>query len=322
MPRSWPSRVYGFFRSLKLAVVVILILVAVSIVATLIPQGREPAFYTEEYGALFSWIVTNTGFDRVFRSVAFLVPMALFFVNLAVCTYDRMVSRAKKGLKNRFGPDILHIGILLLIVAGIVVALTTEEGRVSMAVGDEVDLPGGYVLRLQSFVFLTYDDGRPRDWISTVEVRKGPEIVEESYAIEVNRPLDVGGTRIYQFSHDTDAGLIISDPEGREFRVRVGQSVPGDQGSLTFKEVQPGDSPTAPLRGVFAAGSEGSATETVVIGVGENIGVYLVEDVFIQDATGLRMKRGSGRGLVLAALLIIVFGVTLTYVQKIGDNQL
>lgn len=39
--RSWTSRVYGFFKSLKLAVVLILYLVAVSILATLIPQGRE-----------------------------------------------------------------------------------------------------------------------------------------------------------------------------------------------------------------------------------------------------------------------------------------
>ena len=320
--RPLTSRVYGFFKSLKLAVILILYLVVVSILATLIPQGRALAFYTENYGPFLAWIIAGTGFNRLFRSVAFLLPMFLFFLNLATCTYHRLATRVSKGLKKRFGPDILHVGLMLLMVGGAVVALTSEEGHVNMAVGDEVDLPGGYALSLQNFELLTYDDGRPRDWISTVAVRKGTEIVEESFAIEVNRPLRVGGTRVYQFSHGSDAGLIISDPDGRAYHVRLGQSIPVEEGNLTFRDVQAGDAPGRPFQGVFDVHKDGGTVDTVVLDSGEKIGPYLIEDVFLRDTTGLRVARNSGRGLVLAALIIIVVGLSLTYIQKIGDNQL
>ena len=89
-----------------------------------------------------------------------------------------------------------------------------------------------------------------------------------------------------------------------------------------FRDVEAGDPPGPPFRGVFDVHKDDGTVDTVVLDSGEKIGPYLIEDVFLRDTTGLRVARNSGRGLVLAALIIIVVGLSLTYIQKIGDNQL
>ncbi len=61
--------------------------------------------------------------------------------------------------------------------------------------GDQIRLPGDYLLRLQSFEFLQYADGRPKDWISTVEVEKNGKVIIDSFPLEVNRLLKVGSLK-------------------------------------------------------------------------------------------------------------------------------
>ena len=157
------GKTYKFFRSVKLAIVLILIITFTSIISTFIPQNREASFYIETYSRIASWFILSTGFDSFFKSFIFIFPSILFFVNLAVCTFDRLTGRLKRKVKKRFGPDILHIGLLILIVGGIITFTGRTEAFVKMAEGEKISLTGGYTLTLKSFDFLKYENGRPKD---------------------------------------------------------------------------------------------------------------------------------------------------------------
>ena len=316
------SGLYRFFRSMRLAIVLILYLIVVSIIATIIPQGRDSIIYAERYGSMLASVITVTGFDHLFTSLTFLAPLGLFFLNLCTCTYYRFTKRIRRGLKKRFGPDILHLGLLLLLVSGVVVALTSDKADVTMATGDEIGLPGGYILRLEGFELLSYDDGRPRDWISTVSLRRGEETIRDRFAIEVNRPLRAGGMRIYQYSHGEDSGLIISDPDGQAYRVRPGQTIPTESGDYLVVEVVPVDVPGDGFRAAVDIQAADGRTLRSILAAGDSVGPYFVNEVFLVEVTGLRIETGSGRIGVLVALMMIAAGLGLTYIQKIGDDQL
>ena len=184
---------YRFFKSVRLAIVLLLVLTVLSILATLVPQGQQPAFYFHNYPPLLARLITGLGYSSFFKSWLFLVPCVLFFINLAVCTVDRLAGRLKRKARRRYGPDLVHVGLLVLIVGALFTATGRQEGTFFLGLGDSIDLPMGYRLRLLDYAYQQYEDGRPRDWISTVEARRGESLLEASYPIEVNRPLRLRG---------------------------------------------------------------------------------------------------------------------------------
>lgn len=209
---------YTFFRSTKLAIALILYIAGMSAIATFIPQGRGEAFYLARYAPIAARVILFTGFDRFFTGYLFIFPMVLFFTNLLVCSAGRLVEELRGRRKRFFGPDIIHLGMLLLIVASVFTASSRREMFLFAAEGDGIALPGGQTLTITSFDFITYEGGRPKDWITTVALRT--EGGTEEHKIEVNRPLKVGDMKIYQSSWrdgeggSLNTGLLIKKQRG------------------------------------------------------------------------------------------------------------
>jgi len=311
---------YRFFKSVKLAFVLIAYITVTSIVSTFIPQGKELAFYQQQYAPFIAWLITATKFTDFFRSILFLFPAFLFFVNLSVCSVARLVREFKPGVrKRRFGPDLIHLGLLLLIVGAVVTFTGRTEGSVYLGEGDHIGVPGDYTLRLESFETLTYDDGRPKDWISTVSVEKDGETIVSGFPIEVNKPLKIGKITIYQMSFSEEATLIVKDSEGAKYSVPINQLIQTTDGAFLFRSIESlGGSTNA----VFEKWEDHKITGTKRVPLGGRIGEYVVEEMSRRDLTGLQAVTDPGYTPVLVALILIALGLCLTYAQKIGDKKI
>jgi len=320
---KWPSDreanalsvLYIFFRSIRLAIVLILIIAALSIFSTLIPQGNEAAFYFHKYGTFWGRVILSLDFHDLFRSMLFLIPVALFFVNLAVCAADRLLRRKRSRARRRHGPDLIHLGLLLLIIASMFSVFGRREGLVYMGAGDEIRLPGGYVLRLVDFRYEQYRDGRPKDWISTVELRRGTEMVVDSFEIEVNKPLRIGGIRVYQASFAREQRAILEDREGNRKAIAGGQGFEMEETMMIFRGMEAGSA-------VFEQWRQHTRTAVLRVGIGERIGEYTVSGLDSRDVTGLKAVRDPGFIPVLIALSVVAAGLCLTFIQKRKDGEI
>ena len=88
-------------------------------------------------------------------------------------------------------------------------ALTSQQQIVEMPIGIE----------LKDFIMETYDDGSPRRFASDIQImtKKGKVI---QTTVEVNKPIEVDGWKIYQYDYDTQMGAmsqysileLVSDP--------------------------------------------------------------------------------------------------------------
>lgn len=316
------GKIYKFFRSVKLAIVLILIITFTSIISTFIPQNREASFYIEAYSRIASRLILSTGFDSFFKSFIFIFPSILFFVNLAVCTFDRLTGRLKRKVKKRFGPDILHIGLLILIVGGIITFTGRTEAFVKMAEGEKISLTGGYTLTLKSFDFLKYENGRPKDWISTVMLEKDGQIVHDSFAIEVNRPLKAGNKKIYQSSYTVTNILYISDPAETVYRLKSGQIIPVGDDGMIFRDILADPSNPGNFTAIFERWAGHEVTERVNLSVSDKIDIYTITGMDTSISTGLQIVSDPGYYTVLIGLILLTIGLFLTYYQKLGDDKL
>jgi cytochrome c biogenesis protein len=141
-------------------------------------------------------------------------------LNLLLCTAYRLATRFKAGARFRIGPDLIHVSLLVMLIGGGVTFINRKEAYVQLREGDAMELPSGDEVLVTELQALTYDDNRPRDWLTEVLVNPSAEN-PDSHTIEVNRTLRVGGFSVYQDSFGTDGsgsefvtGLRIVDDPG------------------------------------------------------------------------------------------------------------
>ena len=317
---GWLVSIYKFLRSVKLAVVLLLLITATSILATLVPQGKEPDFYQAAYSARVAWLILGLNFDRFFTSFVFLLPAALFVLNLSVCMVDRFVGRVRRKAKKRFGPDILHLGLLILFIGGVISFAGRQEDYLWLSEDDTAEVPGGYTVRLLSFEYLTYENGVPKDWISTVSVVKGGETIIEEFEIEVNNPLKIGNVKLYQSSYTAESTLFVTDTAGTLYKAEGDSIIPGDQHAFIFRAIE--NLEDGQEIGIFDTWVDHQITGRVRLGPGEKIGDYTITALSSTMSTGLQEVIDPGYSVVFVSLFIILLGLGLTYIQKIGDNKL
>jgi len=185
---------YRFFRSMKLAIVLIVYLIGLTMVIGI--QGPEVGV---------AWVI---------------IPVMLFAVNLTVCAVARVVGRLKSGSYfHRFGwlatgPDLVHLSILLFLVGGLLSHYGRIDGAVTLKPGELVNLNSTYLIRLEDFHISYYNDGRPKQYISSIQVLKGTseegefELVDRSDVL-VNKPYSMGRLKIYQRSYQENEGASV-----------------------------------------------------------------------------------------------------------------
>lgn len=173
--KSFFDRFYDALRSVKLAVVLLVLLALFAIAGGIIPQGKSASFYLQNYPGLGSRILLGLGLDHVFSSFLFLLVSAVFAVNLTVCTFHRLTNEfSKPREKRRHGPDLLHIGLIILLFGGILSSRSRTETFMNLRKGDSARLPGGAKIVLVDLKYDQYPDGRPKSWESTVAIDKNP----------------------------------------------------------------------------------------------------------------------------------------------------
>ncbi|MFO7754247.1 MAG: cytochrome c biogenesis protein ResB [Desulfobacteraceae bacterium] len=92
---SFLKRIWNFFTSVKLTVVLLVLLAATSIIGTIIPQNASPAYYFHTYGeSLYKLFAVLNVFD-MYNSWWFLTLLGMLAVNIVVCSVDRLRSTWK-----------------------------------------------------------------------------------------------------------------------------------------------------------------------------------------------------------------------------------
>lgn len=299
-------------KSLRLGIALIAALTVGSVLATLIPQGLENRKYFEIYPKLVATLVVETGLDRYFTSLLFLLPVFAFFMNLLACTVDRLTREIRKKRGRRHGPDILHIGLLVLIVGSMVSFSERKEGSVTLRVGDSVDLPNGERLKLAEFIDERYDDGRPRGWTSVVDLSSGGTATREGVRISVNRPLRVDGVTLYQASYGAEYELTLTDTAGNVHRLARGETDGAGGVECFFMTVD------EEKRAVVRVSGVPNLSVVRVDAAGTDIGPFRAV-LTTAPTTGLHAVTDPGYPVVLAGLTLVGFGTALVFSQKLKE---
>jgi cytochrome c biogenesis protein len=112
------SDFWDYLASVKLAVVLLIILAATSIIGTLIPQNATYDEYIRQYGTAFTGLISALDLFDMYHSWWFVLILALFTLNLIVCSAKRLapaidqIKNPKKILTEEFGKSLALADII------------------------------------------------------------------------------------------------------------------------------------------------------------------------------------------------------------------
>lgn len=82
--------IWKLFSSVRIAILIISLISATSILGTIFPQGEQFSFYVERYGPQFAMILEILNINDMYYSYWFRALLVLLCINLIVCTYTRL----------------------------------------------------------------------------------------------------------------------------------------------------------------------------------------------------------------------------------------
>ena len=83
------DKIWKFFSSVKLAVVLLIILAVVSVIGTVIQQNQAPEDYLREYSQGTVELFEALGFFDLYHTWWFVLILLMFTANLTICTLER-----------------------------------------------------------------------------------------------------------------------------------------------------------------------------------------------------------------------------------------
>ena len=158
----------------------------------------------------------------------FVLTYAFVAVILGVITLKRLCHFSSNGYVRNMAFLLNHLGLFLALITAtlgnadlqrvkMVVSIDEPEQRAITADGAIKEMP--FTIILKRFIMETYDNGAPKRFASEIRIdAKAGKSIEAT--VDVNKPYEVNGWKIYQYSYDTQMGPnsrisileLVSDP--------------------------------------------------------------------------------------------------------------
>jgi cytochrome c biogenesis protein len=154
---------------------------------------------------------------------------------------------ARKKVFGIFGSDVVHAGLLVILIGGIISGFMGFRANINIAEGEIVPvLDADFKIQLDKFQTELYPNGSVKDWKSTLTVIEN-ETPRLTKTIEVNHPLTYRGYVFYQSSYGWDwsnpileiRAIKTSDPSAsKKSYLQLGEKADWEEESLAFRALR------------------------------------------------------------------------------------
>jgi cytochrome c biogenesis protein len=283
-----------------------------------------------------------------FKTIVFELMLFLLLLNMALCTANRVIcfkrvyfkhGHVRQGWPRQIGIILLHAGMILILVGGIVFAYCGQNSEFSITEGQTVDISSvvrtqePFSLYLEKFSIKFNENGSPSQYYSIVNVLEDG-LVKATESISVNHPFKYKGIKTYQdsFGYLVKVKYLGEDCKEIETLSHEGEFIklPGTQRVVKvygyFPDFDPGKGmnqtslkPDNP-RIVYSVYENDKLLGVGVAKFGEKIEIdantYVVF-TGVERYTVLKVKSDPGMSLAFAGSLMFMLGVSLTLFLKL-----
>ncbi|MFC1520976.1 cytochrome c biogenesis protein ResB [Elusimicrobiota bacterium] len=171
-PKVLKKPFFKFLASVKLLFWLIPMIMLLSLIGTLIPQGESQAWYYQRYGNSLADVFMSAGLTDVYHAFYFVGLLFVLALNLALCSLKKISDHGWRP-----GFFVTHTGILIILIGGMISGIWGKHGILPLYEGEsgnQVKVSGGnfalpFHLRLKNFTVEYYESAKHRLMISSLE---------------------------------------------------------------------------------------------------------------------------------------------------------
>ncbi len=295
-------------RSVRLFLFLLVVFLAMSAIATLVPQGLDESWYVGRFGPGAAGLLKAFGLTTFFSSPHFLILMATMELNLLLCTMPRLVRRVRVASEKEvrsirifaFAPDVIHLGLVVVVAGGMLSATLRQTERFLVPVGTTVHLGDSGTVTVADARQTTDSLGNVVGWTITLRHQDG------SQELKINAPIRLAGHRIHFFHFSREPVLYFIDSEDRRHAMRVGEGVQAPDGRAYVLAAIDGEMPRFDV-----LSAEGEVEGHATLRPGEFLGQFRFDGAAVEVLAGFSATRDPGRPFVFVGLMVVVLGLLL-----------
>ncbi|RMG69247.1 MAG: hypothetical protein D6710_09195, partial [Nitrospirae bacterium] len=137
---------------------------------------------------LFRWLKEADNLKLTWWIYGMIVLIGLLAINTIFCTVEGLLKRlSMKNLLLKLSPQIIHIGVLLIMLGHLLTASIGIKEDVFLKKGEEASIGRGVRIVLQDVSVVTDEEGYDIDWTSRVKVVSGS--ITDEIALKPSRPV-------------------------------------------------------------------------------------------------------------------------------------
>ena len=230
---AWP--VNGIVLAVFLAIIVVVFLLRKKVYAFHFIGTYHAAIPTLVYAVVLTTIMglTKQRADSTWwNNMLTFWPFVLIYVYMAVILGVVILRRVSQLRYHRSISDITfvlnHLGLFLAMTTATLGNADMQRLKMITVIGEPEwraltqentirEMP--LTIELEQFVMETYDDGSPKRFASEIKIQKESGDTIQA-TVDVNKPVEVDGWKIYQYGYDTQMGAmsqmsileLVSDP--------------------------------------------------------------------------------------------------------------
>lgn len=291
---------YRVFSSVRFFLVILALLLVLIAVASVVPQNPDSG------GA----VVRAVGLNQFYTSSLFFLLGALLEINLLLCTVPRLIKRLQRGRTPglAYGPDVIHVGLAILILAGVFSLALRREQVFLVPTGETVAFEGRQFTVMAS-AELTGDDGTVTGW--TIRLTHG----DDDYELGQNNPVSVDGYRLHFIHWGREPYAELKLGETRTVQLHEGEALQSATGELLVLDRI--DGAAAHFRRLAPDGRE---QETVTLRPGESYGGVRYAATGREVLNGFKVSRDPTRPFMLTGLLLVAAGMVMYILSRRRTN--
>ncbi len=259
----------------------------------------------------------------------------------------RVFLMARKHVFGIFGSDVVHLGLLIIFLGGILSGLLGFKSNLQLTEGQVLKIPkADFSLKLDKFETEYYESGQVRDWKSTLTVIENKKEIFTK-KIEVNHPLSYKGFMFYQSRWGWDwenpsVNIVIKDQgdtsNGININLKIGNKtilkdknleihalhfvpdfVLNDRNQVTTRSLQP-NNPAAFIKAVkdgeelFSGWIFSKFPDFIQQNSQKENGLsFRFADFKTKHYSGIQMTKDPGANCIWIGCVILMFGLFVAF---------
>ena len=259
--------------------------------------------------AVASGAATIFRWPGFFSSFYFLVPVGLFALSLLTCTINSLVRRPRRRITG-YAHDIIHIGILILMMGGLLTHLAGREEVVTLSIGETI------TVRNEWDVTLIDSRRTGMNWESTLRIQRKETEETREEVVSVNQPVSVGPVRLLQQTWQNPRVLVLEDDEGNRYTMTPGEGFAAGETVIILEE-----SPESDIGLRFVRFEDSRRSGTITVEPGMSIAELTVVTSQERILSGIQVVHDPGAAVALVGALLLMLGLGLYLLKKAREER-